>query len=280
MIKKPLVIYHANCADGFSAAWCFWNKYGDEFEYYPGVYSAPIPDVVDRDVYLVDFSYKRDVVEKKIIPFARRVVLLDHHTSALTDLAELIGLDQVHCTLNKSGARIAWEFVNGNEEPPIVLQHIEDRDLWLFKMKGSKEISEVVFSYEYTFDNWDRLMSIREEEIPAVIERGSAIQKKHMKDVHELLVACKRKFIINGMFVPTANMPYMMASDAGMIMSATSCFAATYYDTEEHRVFSLRSNPAYPQWGDVSIVAAKYGGGGHKHAAGFRVPRDHKLAKL
>ena len=32
---KPLVIYHANCADGFGAAFAAWRKLGDEAEYVP-----------------------------------------------------------------------------------------------------------------------------------------------------------------------------------------------------------------------------------------------------
>ena len=30
---------------------------------------------------------------------------------------------------------------------------------------------------------------------------------------------------------------------------------------------------------DVSAIAAQYGGGGHARAAGFKVPRDHELAR-
>lgn len=35
-MNRPLVIYHGNCADGFSAAWCFWRKYGTGADYLPG----------------------------------------------------------------------------------------------------------------------------------------------------------------------------------------------------------------------------------------------------
>ena len=61
-MNRPLVIYHGNCADGFSAAWCFWRKYGEGADYVAGVYQQSPPDVAGRDVYLVDFSYKRDVL--------------------------------------------------------------------------------------------------------------------------------------------------------------------------------------------------------------------------
>lgn len=36
MNQRPLVIYHGNCADGFSAAWCFWRKYGTGADYVAG----------------------------------------------------------------------------------------------------------------------------------------------------------------------------------------------------------------------------------------------------
>ena len=42
------------------------------------------------------------------------------------------------------------------------------------------------------------------------------------------------------------------------------------------RVFGLRSSD---EGIDVSDVARQYGGGGHAKAAGFKVPRDHDLAK-
>jgi len=42
-------------------------------------------------------------------------------------------------------------------------------------------------------------------------------------------------------------------------------------------VFSLRSQEGGI---DVSEIAIKFGGGGHKHAAGFKVDRNHILAKI
>jgi nanoRNase/pAp phosphatase (c-di-AMP/oligoRNAs hydrolase) len=69
----------------------------------------------------------------------------------------------------------------------------------------------------------------------------------------------------------------MYASEAGNIMSESFPFAGTYYDTALHRVFSLRSRESGI---DVSEIAVRFGGGGHKHAAGFKVDRSHALAKM
>lgn len=276
MNTRPLVIYHSNCCDGFSAAWCFWRKYGAEADYVSGVYSKPPPDCTDRAVYLVDFSYKRAVVEE-ILKIAASVTLLDHHKSAIDDLVPLIehGL-QMRCTVEKSGAMIAWEYLFPNQTPPKLLDHVQDRDLWRFKLPGTREIQANLFSYEYTFENWDRMMSTGPLEQANMLVAGAAIERKHHKDIAELLGVCKRRMVIGGHDVPVASLPYTLVSDAAGQMAKGEKFAACYWDTSDGRVFGLRSNEGGL---DVSEIAVAYGGGGHVHSSGFTVPRDHALAQ-
>ena len=85
----------------------------------------------------------------------------------------------------------------------------------------------------------------------------------------------QRRMVIAGHDVPTASLPYTLTSDAGHLMAQGEPFAACYWDTDEHRCFSLR---ATDDGMDVSEIAAQYGGGGHAKAAGFKVPRSHALA--
>lgn len=283
MNNRPMVIYHGNCADGFSAAWCFWRKYRDGADYVAGVYQTSPPDVTGRDVYLVDFSYKRPVVER-MLEQANSVCLIDHHKTAIDDLQPLFAQDSwagepkqlAHFTdLNRSGATLAWDYLFPDEPRPLLLGHIEDRDLWRFKLPGTREIQANVFSYEYTFEQWDRLMSAGQVELLQMTAAGAAIERKHHKDVAELVGVCKRRMVIGGHDVPVASLPYTLVSDAGNLMAQGEPFAACYWDTAEGRVFGLRSTDAGV---DVSDVAKQYGGGGHVKAAGFKVPRDHPLA--
>ena len=125
---KPLVIYHGNCADGFSAAWCFWRRYGDACEYLAGVYQQEPPDVAGRDVYLVDFSYKRTVV-LRMLEQASHITLIDHHKTAIEDLSGIeSGKFSAFTDLNRSGATLAWDFLFPGEDRPLLLGHVEDRD--------------------------------------------------------------------------------------------------------------------------------------------------------
>lgn len=273
-MTKPLVIYHSNCADGFGAAWVFKRHSGMDLDFHPGVYSEAPPDVAGRDVYLVDFSYKRDVV-KRMAESAARIVLIDHHKTAAEDLLPLIEDDTIRALVDMehSGAMLAWKFFyNTTENAPQLLRHIEDRDLWRFALPMTREIQSNLFSHPYDFEVWDELMAMDPQRLAA---EGAAISRKHMKDVHELLGATKHRRIIGGFNVPAANLPYLYASDAAHIMAGNGeFFAACYFDTPTHRVYSLRGNGAV----DVSDIAKAYGGGGHPNAAGFKVPFDHELA--
>jgi oligoribonuclease NrnB/cAMP/cGMP phosphodiesterase (DHH superfamily) len=283
--NRPLVIYHGNCADGFSAAWCFWRKYRDGADYVAGVYQQPPPDVSGRDVFLVDFSYKRAVVER-MLQQASSVTLIDHHKTAIEDLQPLFMQDSwtgepkqlAHFTdLDKSGATLAWDYLFPGEDRPLLLGHIEDRDLWRFKLSGTREIQANVFSFEYTFENWDRLMNADQVELLQMTAAGAAIERKHHKDVAELVSVCKRRMVIGGHEVPVASLPYTLVSDAAHLMAKGEPFAACYWDTAEGRVFGLR---ATDDGMDVSEIAKQYGGGGHAKAAGFKVDRNHDLARF
>lgn len=274
-MTQPLVIYHGNCADGFSAAWCFWHKYGDACEYLPGVYQQNPPDVTGRCVYLVDFSYKRAVV-LQMLEQASHIVLIDHHKSAIEDLA---GIESdkfsTFTDINRSGATLAWDFLFPGQSRPLLLGHVEDRDLWRFKLAGTREIQAYVFSHAYTFEQWDALMAADQVELLKMTAAGAAIERKHHKDVAELVGVCQRRMVIGGYDVPVASLPYTLVSDAAHAMAQGEQFAACYWDTADSRIFGLRATEG---GADVSEIAKHYGGGGHAKAAGFRVPRTHFLA--
>jgi oligoribonuclease NrnB/cAMP/cGMP phosphodiesterase (DHH superfamily) len=270
---NPLCIYHSNCADGFGAAWVF-SRYADRtFNFHAGVYQDTPPDVTGRDVYLVDFSYKRDVVED-ILTKAGKVVLIDHHKTAIEDLAPLIESKRIESlvSLEHSGAVLAWQYWEPKATTmPQLLHHIEDRDLWRFALARTREIQANVFSYPYDFGVWDELMKTDPQKLA---EQGEAIERKHHKDISELIKVVTREFVIGGFRVPVANLPYTLTSDAGHELAKGQPFAGCYWDTPNGRVFSLRS---VDEGMDVAEIAKQYGGGGHKHASGFRVPYGHPL---
>ena len=263
---KSLCIYHGNCADGFGAAWVVRKALGeDTVDFHAGIYGQQPPDVTGRDVFLVDFSYKRDVLIE-MAQKAEHITIVDHHKTAQADLVDLPA--NVSCTfdMTHSGAMLAWNHFFPHIESPMLIEHIEDRDLWLFKLNGTREIQATLFSYPYDFKVWDNLMLMPKG---VMITEGLAIERKHHKDISELVGVSKRRMKICGYDVPVANLPYTLSSDAGHLMGKGEPFAACYMDDPSGRTFSLRSSE---DGVDVSEIAKKFGGGGHAHAAGFKMP--------
>jgi oligoribonuclease NrnB/cAMP/cGMP phosphodiesterase (DHH superfamily) len=289
----PLCIYHGNCADGFTAAWAVHRKFGAQLDYHPGVYGQEPPDVTGRDVVMVDFSYKRPVLDA-MEQTAQSLLILDHHKTAQADLADvqeaptasqwldhewntLLSVGSIHMAavfdMERSGAQIAWDYFHPRTARPLLVDYVGDRDLWRFKLPLSREVNAFVFAHEYTFQNWDYLdAQLRDHmDVQRVAGMGGAIEKKHHKDVAELVNVTRRTMRIGGRDMPVANIPYTLTSDAGHLMArCDQGVAACYWDTPDGRTFSLRSTDDGP---DVSEIAKSYGGGGHKNAAGFRMPR-------
>jgi len=303
MLDKPLVIYHADCADGFTSAWVMvraMKREGIEVELHRGIYGQPPPDTCGRNVWFLDFTYGRPVMEP-MAGNANRIHILDHHETAWKEYG--IFLDDVNPSVstkfganffvefhkNKSGAGITWDYFNntfrGNDglapdtEASLLVSYVQDRDLWKFNLRDSRAINAWVFSYDYTMENWDRLaaaLNSRASYGNAVMQ-GEAIERKHFKDIHEFLASNTGFTHLDGVEVPCANVPYIWASDAANILAEGHPFAATYYDDSNgNLVYSLRSKEG---GSNVGTIAKSYGGGGHAHAAGFRSIAGHKPTK-
>lgn len=262
---KKLCIYHGNCSDGFTAAWIVWRALGEtNVEFHAGVYQTSPPDVTGRDVIIVDFSYKRPVL-LEMAQQARSILILDHHKSAIEDLVDLPLNVTTVFDLNRSGAMITWDYYNPELPPPPLVNYIQDRDLWKFLLANTREIQACVFSYEYTFENWNMLMNM---DLNTLVQDGKAIERRYFKDMNELLPIVTRTMMIGGYKVKVANLPYTFSSDAAGKLAIDEPFAACYWDTEKTRIFSLRSRE---NGVDVSQIASLYGGGGHARASGFAV---------
>ena len=119
-MKPDICIYHGGCDDGFGAAWAVWKRWPD-VQFIPGVYGKEPPDVKGKNVLMVDFSYKRPVIEA-MAKAAYSLTILDHHKTAQADLQDLeawaamegIGASvKVIFDMEQSGATITWQYITG-----------------------------------------------------------------------------------------------------------------------------------------------------------------------
>ena len=278
---RPLVLYHAGCADGQGSAAAFYSKY-PEAEFYPAAYGRPVPDVTNRHVVMVDFSYPRAVVVS-MCAAAKSVTIIDHHKSAFLDLDGLELPNLVQCfDMSRSGAVLTWNWCWPGRRVPKMLLHIQDRDLWKFEMADTRTIGAYLYSLEFDIAEWANLLddAYFRDMSESMLQQGFGLLRQDEKRVKEI-AKNHRMLNIEGHDVPAVNCNHYFASDVGALLAQGHDFAACYYDNSQgRRVFSLRAIKGKT---DVSLIAKRMGGGGHAAAAGFSVSmskaRSYELPK-
>jgi uncharacterized protein len=253
--SPDIVLYHAECSDGFGAAWAIWKRFPDA-RFLPVKHGHPPPDgLQSQRVVIVDFSYSRPVLEAMATE-TKELLVLDHHITAEKALA---GLPYAYFDQTKSGAVLAWEWAHGSAAPWL-LKYIQDKDLWNWALPGSREINAALASYPFDFMLWDGLSQSTLE------QEGRAILRYEQELVSKLSAqAVMVEF--QGHVVPSVHSA-ILTSQIGERLSPPHPFCVIWHDRDGRRFFSMRSRE---DGADVGAIAASFGGGGHTHAAGFSV---------
>lgn len=271
MEKKALVLYHAGCVDGYTACYTAWKRVGAEAEYVPVQYGEPPPDVTGREVYVLDFSYKRPEM-LQIIDKAASVVVLDHHASAEKELANLPIPPGKLCRIifddSRSGAVLAHQFFFPVTPIPELIFLVEDRDLWSWRLPNSKEISAAIASRPFDFHEYATLEKLLATEPHLLVFEGRAILRYQEQEITRIL-ANAREIILDGNRVLSCNTPVHISEVAGRLAKGRLFGVCYFVSARGQKVYSLRSDQNDPRSLDVSEIAQRHGGGGHKHAAGF-----------
>lgn len=292
-MNKPLVIYHGgNCFDGFCCAWLF-SKAMPDAEFVAAQYGEPPPDVAGRSVWIVDFSYKLSAM-LKIAAEADDLTLLDHHKTAIQELADFHGecdrcgvvkrTPLVDLQLDKSGARLAWEHLYGRQMlpddwlttsrsgyslgvAPWLVDYTEDRDLWRWALPMSREINSALRSYPMDLVEWDCLNG---RSPASLISEGCAVIRAESRIV-EAHVRAAAEIELDGYKVLAVNATTLISEVAGELAKDRPFGACFFERADGFRVWSLRARGSGV---DVSEIARRRGGGGHPSAAGFQEPPD------
>jgi len=255
-----LVIYHKGCTDGFGSAWAAWKLLGDRAEYHAAKYGESPPDVKGKNVVVLDFSYD-NATTKKLIQEAKGFLVIDHHKSAMVELHDV---SCTHFDMTHSGAMLAWKFFHPGKEPPRLIKFIEDRDLWKWEIPYSKEFSAAFDMVKFNFEDFDKYLD--DSAVDDAQEQGAYILAYSKTVISKIAKkASLRK--LGGKDVLVVNSPHWM-SEIGAALAPKCDFAVIwYYDHDTRQVkISLR---AHHDDSDVSEVAKRWGGGGHRKAAGF-----------
>jgi uncharacterized protein len=255
-----VVLYHAKCSDGMGAAYAAWKLLGNRAEYIPCAHGNPPPDVVGKNVAILDFSFP-NAVTKQMIEDANSLLIIDHHKSAVVELHDI---SETIFDMNNSGATMAWNYFHPDKTVPKFIQYITDRDLWRFELPYSKEFSRAFDMVPFEFEEFEKFED--DSVFDDAVKRGSYILA-YTKTVVKTLMEKASKRKLRGHDVLVINSQHLM-SELGAAMAMKADLAVIwFYDHHSNRTkVSLRGQHAIV---DASEIARSFGGGGHPNASGF-----------
>ena len=272
---KKACIYHAGCPDGFGAAWAVRAGWGDGIEFTPRGHD----DVIDAKRFEGDRVLFVDIAPPPpaYVPLAEHVaqlIVLDHHVSArdrftaIPGLADDLAADghEIHFDLDHSGAMLAWRWLFGEETPPPMIAYVEDQDLWRWSLPDTREVNAVICAAPRTFEAWDALAARSVDDLAsegAPIVRSNRIEvERALQSAHPVRIGELRVEAVNSRF-QRAEIGHELAERA---THGERC-GAVYRMTGQRVDVSVYSIGEF----DVAAVAGRFGGGGHRNAAGFSV---------
>lgn len=284
------IIYHNHCMDGFGAAFIaarFFETLDKDYVLIPHSYGGHMDFMAciqpEDTVFILDYSFEPAVIHK-LCALVKEVIWLDHHKTAIDrwkaattihtpeDLIDTTpaNLKEVLDTA-RSGTGITFDWFYSNTVRPMWVNWIEDRDLWKFQYGDvSKQFHAAMSSHPKNVTAWTIILNYAVEcDYENILAEGEAILRAHRMRVMEIANGCAVPIVIDGQKGFVANCSGYYASDVGHELAERSgTFGATWYQNESGDIkWSLRA--ASNNKVDVAEIASKFGGGGHRSAAGF-----------
>lgn len=273
-----ILITHKFCPDGMACAAIarvnypkckiYYCEHGDKI---------PLEKLKNQNVVIADFSFGREEL-LAINEVANSLQVLDHHKSVEQDLADL---EFCHFDMKKCGSMLLWDYLNPNQPSPKFLQHIQDRDIWEWKLPDSREFLEGLDMSNWTLEDWvEAIGNPNFEKLNQLSQNGKiAIQYKKMILEKTMYNAFETNIELNNDETITvwAVNSAVLASDLGHLLAKLpnnkSRIGVVFsLEKEGHWKFGLRSIDDV----DTIRIAKYFGGGGHTNASAFR-SKDYVL---
>ena len=220
---------------------------------------------------MLDISYGFEKT-KKLLSIVKLLTIIDHHVSVekSTKLAHRYIYD-----IKYSGAVLAWKYFHPHHKIPALLKYIEDIDIWKLTLPHTRELMASLETYGLDFSLWNKIVrdwdNIRKrkkylEEGVAILKYQKSLVDSAIKDAEEVRFLGKRALAVNNTL--------KLNSDIGEeIRKKGYHLGIIWQKMGDKIVVSLRSTDKV----DSSKIASRFGGGGHKKAAAFRLPMNIKF---
>ena len=303
---KFTIFAHSHCTDGLVAASIMkyslqinhnvepeviFVSYGKEQE---AIEKANIDQ--ETTVYCVDFAFNRELT-LELCKLAKLVYVLDHHKTANENLEDI----KTHYNfyfiydVNKSGASIVRDYckqhlslyshikLNQKEILNKVVNMVEDRDLWLFKLQMTREFAEYIFAYmqpndidkmsiilfKYSFDNLKEICKLGET---IMNYKDNIIEKKLKYYVPVYFNVDNTKLLIIN--ETQSDLVSQLGNELCKKYNVPVCLYNISGSESSNELRVALSFRSMDNLEPVDVVARLFSGGGHKNSSGGECSLD------
>jgi oligoribonuclease NrnB/cAMP/cGMP phosphodiesterase (DHH superfamily) len=295
-----VVIYHDDL-DGQASAQIFieYNKYNkrDKLILMPSDYDKELDynSFIKPDDIVYCFDFKPDI--KKILDITEMFVWIDHHKTAIeseynNDSIKGIRSDKF------AACELVWRYFFSNEKfpelfkVPLAVQYIGNYDSWKWKELvdsnndddnqlgyNSCYFYEGMLSEPRIFDMLDLCIFNSKDSdkwVDIIIRRGKIVDRFLTQDSSEVIKNNAYKSELDGYSCYCCNTTRHSSLLFDSIDDEYDVMVAYNFNGNNWCVSLYSKNKNV----DVSDIAKKYGGGGHKGAAGFTAETIPKFLKI
>ena len=275
-------IYHSRDNDGYACGAIIKRKYPDAkligFDYGQ---EFDFSLVNNEPVIMADVSLEMPDMLKLAEKSNWQFTWIDHHISKMNDYKKFVGDGEDFCKTvldnNISACEGTWKYLFPNEPMPKGILLLGEYDTW--RKKDLKRWENEILPFQFgirmicnsteTFPTY--LFKNNEEDIIEIIKSGKTILK-YQEQVNETACRAAFEYEFEGLRCICLN--------GGGFNS--DVFKSVYDESKHDAMMPFKYDGKDNQWIfslygtkdiDLSLIAKKWGGGGHKSACGFQVSK-------
>lgn len=278
---KILVLHHTDLDGAGSAAVCGLYHQGEEITYKMHNYGFPLTqeDLQGYDIiYSVDISFGQDHPWVYDLP---NLIWIDHHKTALEYEASYLGSKSIPGlrAIGKGACELTWEYLYPNYQCPDLIQIFSTYDVWDKTRMDWRYVNEVEMGAKHVLGVNPRAI------IKFILENRDP---EELREVGKIILGYIEKSgrgkLMSGFWIPDFHGYRCMALNTPDFSSlsflsyfnpqiADICmpFQVVPEEGKPGEFYVRCSLYAENSEIDVSGIAKKYSGGGHKGSAGFQI---------
>ena len=269
------IVYHDDLDGKCSAAiiYYYYRNHKDvKISFFPYNYSEDISKYLYdfNKLYIVDCALDDGVMTKLFEDkYKDNMIWIDHHISNIMNTnSSIYGLRYP----NKGAACVlTWKYLFGEEQVPSSAEYISDRDVWEWKYdkltKGFTEWLEIQENDPSNSELWFGIIGDNRY-IGKYIDQGMIAYNARINLLKRDVDSISYESEIDGKKCLKMNYSskYSTSDVCYYMLEKGYDIAWVWHEMSNGKIYnSLRGNGKY----DVSKIAEKFGGGGHKKASGF-----------